>query len=568
MMSEFQVAGRQSRFVPGMVTIAVSFLISLLYLALCMDRNVNVFDEGQILFGASRVMDGDVPYRDFYTIYPPGQIYLLAGLFKVFGTSVLVERIWDTVVRAGCVVLVLIVVSQAAPRRNAMLAAAASLVFLGYAGYYAYPVFPALAAALASVACLTPALERSNPVRWLLASGICVGIIVLFRHDVGVAVFGAECLILAVLTWFQRANGTRDAVTRLILFGMGFALVVLPAAVYFAVQGALPDMMFDIVLIPARLYVKGRSLPFPRTWMLRYHPEAFAVYLPVIVCAACIPVMVTIARSFRKIAGAEETTGRPPPARRDLSFTPIALLALTVIFFGKGWVHVSVIHMAMAVVASLALLAVMAQPMTGRSTTSRLASSAAWAAMFVFTLCWLYGGLIQASRNIVWATQSEAWEAPTAAVPPEAGTCHMPAGLERMDCFRINPANAETALYVEQRTNPNDAVFVGLSRHDKIFINDVLLYFIMGRKSITRWYQFEPGLQTSEPIQREMVHELERAKPKLIVIEAIWLDWREPNDTSVSSGVTVLDDYIQRAFEPVATFGANTIMRPRLPGQR
>jgi hypothetical protein len=567
MMSEFQIARHQSRSVPGVATIAVCFLISLFYLALCMDRNVNVFDEGEILFGASRVMEGDLPYRDFYIVYPPGQYYVLAALFKIFGASVLVERAWDTVVRAGCVALVLIVVNQAAPRQSAILAAAASLVFLGYAGYYGYPVFPALLAALGSVACLAQAQERPGQARWLMAGGICAGITVLFRHDVGVAAFGVECAILAVLTWFRHDNFIRPAIGRLIMFGAGFALVVLPVAVYLGVRGVLRDMLLDLIIIPAQIYVKGRSLPFPRLWMLRYHPEAFAVYLPVIMCTACIPVMTAIAWSRRRSAGAGESERPPPPVWTVLPFTAIALTALTFVFFAKGWVHVSVNHMAMAVVSSLALLGVMAQPMRGCGVVSRVTFGAVLAFVFVFTLSWLYGGLIEASGNIAWAVRPESWEVPTSVVPPEAGSCGMPAGLERMACFRIDPESAETARYVDERTTPDDPVFVGLSRHDKIFINDILLYFIMNRKSVTKWVQFDPGVQTSEPVQREIVRDLERAKPKLIVIEAIWLDWREPNGTSVSSGVTVLDDYIRGAFEPVATFGANTIMRPRSAGQ-
>jgi hypothetical protein len=326
-------------------------------------------------------------------------------------------------------------------------------------------------------------------------------------------------------------------------------------------------MLLDLVIIPARIYVKGRSLPFPRLWMLRHHPEAFAVYLPVIVCTACIPVMIAMARPRRRNANAGESERLRSPLWTVLPVTAIALTALTFVFFAKGWVHVSVNHMAMAVVSSLALLAVVAQPMRGRGVASRIAFGAVLAFVFVFTLSWLYGGLIEASRNIAWAARPESWEVPTSVIPPEAGSCGMAAGLERMACFRIDPESAETARYVDERTTPDDPVFVGLSRHDKIFINDILLYFIMDRKSVTKWVEFDPGVQTSEPIQREIVRDLKRSKPKLIVIEAIWLDWREPNDTSVSSGVTLLDDYIREAFEPVATFGANTVMRPRSSGR-
>jgi hypothetical protein len=123
----------------------------------------------------------------------------------------------------------------------------------------------------------------------------------------------------------------------------------------------------------------------------------------------------------------------------------------------------------------------------------------------------------------------------------------------------------ESILYVRQRTTPDDSVFIGLPRHDKIFVNDVLLYFAMDRKSATKWHHFDPGLQTSAPIQREMVAELQRARPKLVVIEPAWAASiaPEPNDSALSSGVTILDDYLKDTYEPVATFHTITVLRPR-----
>jgi hypothetical protein len=76
----------------GAAVAASLFLISLLYLTLCMDRSVGVYDEGIMLFGADRVLHGAVPHRGFYALYGPAQFYVLAGLCKVIGTSVPVRR--------------------------------------------------------------------------------------------------------------------------------------------------------------------------------------------------------------------------------------------------------------------------------------------------------------------------------------------------------------------------------------------------------------------------------------------------------------------------------------------
>ena len=46
-------------------------------------------DEGLMLQAVERITDGQVPYRDFWWFYPPGQPYLLAALRELFGPSLL-----------------------------------------------------------------------------------------------------------------------------------------------------------------------------------------------------------------------------------------------------------------------------------------------------------------------------------------------------------------------------------------------------------------------------------------------------------------------------------------------
>jgi len=49
-------------------------------------------DEGYILYGAKRVLDGQIIYKDFFQFYPPGNFYLLALVYKLFGYSFTVAR--------------------------------------------------------------------------------------------------------------------------------------------------------------------------------------------------------------------------------------------------------------------------------------------------------------------------------------------------------------------------------------------------------------------------------------------------------------------------------------------
>jgi len=557
-MSESLDVRSAARPRPGVFTIASLFIVSMLCLMLCMERNINPYDEGSILTGAARVLDGAVIHRDFYASYGPAQFYVLAALYKLFGTSVLIERIWDTVIRSACVSLVFVIVVRVAPYWLALLASAVSLLWLADFGFYGYPVFPALTADLAGLVFLIPILAGARRAPAIVAAGACSGLATLFRYDVGIASFAAECAILAlsvVLSPLTRLDRLRDGARALMLFGLGFAVVVGPVFAALAVAGAIPDLVFDVVTYPTRFYAKMRALPFPGLAVLRLFPAEFAVYLPPFVCAAAVPRMVALLR--HRSSG---DSGRPDPfAQRSELWTLLALTILTLLFFGKGWVRVQTIHMAIALISSVALSAVLARSllaggMIGRGmTVVAVLGICAWSCFAIQT------DSSRAVRNLVWAL------APSSGDEPTTGSCRMPGVLARLNCFETSPETVETSQYVQRSTDPDDPVFVGASRHDKLFANDVLLYFLLNRKPATKWYQFDPGLQTSAPIQQEMIDELERSKPKLIVLETRWSEMNEPNGSALSDA-TLLDDYIKQTFEPAETFGTNEILRRRSPG--
>ena len=68
------------------------FLAACLYLWPLRDFVTFNADEGIILSDADRILRGQVPYRDFFSLYTPGSYFLLALAFKLFGQSLVVAR--------------------------------------------------------------------------------------------------------------------------------------------------------------------------------------------------------------------------------------------------------------------------------------------------------------------------------------------------------------------------------------------------------------------------------------------------------------------------------------------
>ncbi|HEY3930323.1 MAG TPA: glycosyltransferase family 39 protein [Candidatus Koribacter sp.] len=121
------VPGRERAW-PWSVAV-VCFAATYLWLKLFRWRGVPILLGGdQVFFWnyGQRVAHGQVPYRDFFQITPPGADYLYAGLFKMFG-----ERMWvtDLVVLLAGVGLTFLVFELS---REFVASAVAATLALGY----------------------------------------------------------------------------------------------------------------------------------------------------------------------------------------------------------------------------------------------------------------------------------------------------------------------------------------------------------------------------------------------------------------------------------------------------
>jgi hypothetical protein len=99
-------------------------------------------------------------------------------------------------------------------------------------------------------------------------------------------------------------------------------------------------------------------------------------------------------------------------------------------------------------------------------------------------------------------------------------------------------------------------VLVAPPRFDRVRVGDPLLYVILDRPNPTRYDVMQPGVVTTAAVQREMIGDLARARPRVLVR---WLDPRaselEPNGSARSSGVVLLDRWLAARYRPGPRFG-------------
>lgn len=524
-----------------------------------MPRSVGSYDEGLILFGAARVLAGDLPYRDFWTMYSPAAFYAPALLFAAFGESVLVLRAFDMVTKTFIVLACFQIVAKLGSRSFGLGGALAVLVLLILLPSPGFPIFQALAGTLAAVLALQRAIRVPGNRGAAFASGVAVGAALLFRQDLGIYAF-AVCS--AWLAWLRTASGERtDAPSRfeglLMPFAAGTALLVLPVAGMLAFTIPAADLYQNLVHLPLEVYPQVRSLPFPTAGELLGQLRArdwhaalasIAVYAPALVVLAGLAIQVRRA--------ARPRTESDAASMYDRTIWP--LLALTAMFCLKGLVRVEPLHMLPALILAMISLAAMAGCAASSSSDMRRNPLAAAALIPGAALLLVGAGALSAN---LWPTlhklmreglQSSSFAAQCRSAP-----------TPQLKCFKLDPLRTEVLEEVLRRTDPGDAIYVGAGRHDKLFVNNVELYFLAARRSPTKWHDLHPGVQTTEAVQREMIAEMSADPPALVALSSEWDDMQEPNASRYSSGVHLLDDYLQRNYRPVARIRHWTLLEPR-----
>ena len=111
---------------------------------------------------------------------------------------------------------------------------------------------------------------------------------------------------------------------------------------------------------------------------------------------------------------------------------------------------------------------------------------------------------------------------------------------------------------------PGEPIYVVPRRSDLVTAGNPLLYVLADRPNPTRYDIEAPGVVTSAPVQREIVADLERARPRVVVRDTSPVTAApEPNAAGRSSGVTLLDDHLARAYRETARFGPLVLLERR-----
>lgn len=229
--------------------------------------------EGLLVYGAVRIVHGEVFARDFFEMVGPGSFYWLALFFKVLGMTFVAQR--------TCLFLTSLATALTMyylSRRICDKCQTLPCVLL--AGTYFGMLWPTIShhvdsncLALLSVSCMT--MWKVRPKQGLLLiAGALAGATTCFLLQKGVL------LLFALVLWLWLQRGRDMSFLRCVgtLTG-GFVCVVGLMAIYFWSKHALWDLIYANLLWPAKHYSAANVVPYAYG-MVRGYWDHFVIAKP------------------------------------------------------------------------------------------------------------------------------------------------------------------------------------------------------------------------------------------------------------------------------------------------
>ncbi len=225
-------------------------------------------DEFNILVQAGRVLDGQVPYRDFFQFVTPGSIYLSAVWLKIAGKSIWSIRVLSALEGAVIALFVYLVVKKITQSRIIiaivlLFTLCFCTTFWPFVSHHWLSTIPALFA----IYFMSNFIERRRTI-FLLSSGFFAGITFIVLQNKGTLIFIALILFLSIDDILLSRDVLPDIFDRLkkfskngVIFFVIFILPLLILVIYLLIEGAINDFIYDTFIWVLGPYRRFNAYP-------------------------------------------------------------------------------------------------------------------------------------------------------------------------------------------------------------------------------------------------------------------------------------------------------------------
>jgi len=501
------------------------FAVALFYLFSKIQFGINLYDEGIALYGAVHVLEGYIPYRNFYYLYPPGNLYVLALLFKGFGPSIIIARIFNSIILFLILVCsYLITKNVVSDKISLFISFFLITLWLGMDGSYNYIALTILFMLLSSIFIFKYFDKRI--LHNLIIVGVLTGITAYFRWDFSLYLFLSIGLILMIFNYNHYSDLGHKRVLSLIksaknlgIFWTVSILTIIPLVSFLIYYIPSYQLISQFITYPTQIYPLYNYLP----WSYQYFD-----LIPIFIYL-CVAVWI----AYKIIKG---NFGY----KKDWKVSYLLFLGLSLIYYAK--VRPDLLHFFPTMIIALILFAYFSSEIIKINNLIHpqivikhpISAILKFFVVFLIIGSFVYFTPILTNKNNIVA----------------------PLDLERGNGIYVSQQDDDfiaAVRYIQLKVPTNEKIFVGNTNTNKIFINNVIFYFLAGRDSGVFYYDLEPGVVTTLPVQLEMINQLEQNNVHYIIL------WSGGENVNEQSSVTDLDNFIRIHYQLSKTFGNYSI---------
>ncbi len=205
-------------------------------------------DEGWVLNAASRILDGEVPYRDFYFLYTPGSIFSVALFFKFLGESILTARMLALLFSIASVSLLYKILERLTSNKS--LVTGSIFLFLLWGPFqinFVWMVMLSISSGLAVIYFILKSNENSN---YACLAGISAALTLLFKQNFGVAI-----ILVSVIAFIF--NSKLQTKTQILNFIFGYIFVAGSFVIYLLANDSFFVFINQMRLLLQKTLIEG-----------------------------------------------------------------------------------------------------------------------------------------------------------------------------------------------------------------------------------------------------------------------------------------------------------------------
>lgn len=463
-------------------------------------------DEFNILVQARRVIEGQVPYRDFFQFITPGSIYITALWLKIFGNNIWSIKIFSALESSVIALLVYLLIRKVVDSKVVisiviLFTLCFCTTFWPFVSHHWLSTIPALIA----LYFMAEFVEKHAKV-FLFLAGIFAGFTFIVLQNKGGLIFLALLLFMVIDYLLLSRNNVPDIFDRLrnlfkdgaILFTM-FLFLFFVLIVYLFSQDALGGFIYDTFLWVTGPYKKFNAYPnyffmgnysIYKIFTENPFPRSIVLIRDLLVIGYLPPVLIALS-IFYSIGVLKKKSGDISVTERQrILFVIAAFFMFLSILYRSDIVHITFVFPFV-----LVLLGILLDTYIGLFNSMSRLRRTIFVLMISFFLFYGFYGAVSRLRfasNVKYSFDTR---------------------IGRFYTYDKSVADFYDNLFrtIDEKITDDNAF---------VYLWSSFVYFISGKKNPTGFDSVIPGYNTDEQL-RSIANELEEKRVNFIVYDGI-----------------------------------------------